>query len=70
MLVSIALVTVIMLLFTQIFTIAAGSITDQRALAANSQRARSLSQVMRSDLGFRTYRQAADASTLDLNLPS
>ena len=67
MLVSVALVTVIMLLFTQVFTLASSSITDQREFARNSQRARAISQVLRSDLAFRTFRQRSDAQTLDVN---
>ena len=67
MLVSSALVTIIMLLFSQVFSLAASSITDQRSLARNAQQARAVSQVLRSDLEFRTYRQASDARPLDAN---
>ena len=67
MLVSSAIVTIIMLLFAQVFTLASSSITDQRALARNAQQARAFSQVLRSDLGFRTFRQRTDARPLDVN---
>ena len=67
MLVSSAIVSIIMLLFAQVFTLASSSITDQRALARNAQQARAFSQVLRSDLGFRTFRQRTDAQPLDVN---
>lgn len=57
MLVATALVVLIMLMFAQIYGSAVGSITEQRALANNDQKARTLETILRSDLQSMTYRQ-------------
>lgn len=56
MLIAVALVLVVMLLFTQIFQIATESLSKQRGLAENDQRARMLTTTLRSDLAKRTFR--------------
>lgn len=59
MLVATALVILIMLMFAQIYGSAVGSITEQRGLANNDQKARILVSNLRSDLKRMTFRQAA-----------
>jgi len=59
MLVSTALVLLIMSLFAQIYGTAVGTITEQRGMANNDQKARILSSILRSDLQNMTYRQPA-----------
>jgi type II secretory pathway component PulJ len=56
MMVSVTLVVIMMLMFAQIFEIAAGSVSVQRGLAENSQRARTVVTVLRGDLDKRTFR--------------
>ncbi len=56
MLVAVALVVLMMMMFAEIFTIAAGSISTQRGLAELDQSARTLTTVLRSDLNNRTFR--------------
>lgn len=55
MLVSVGLVLLMMLLFTEIFQIATSSITAQRGLSENDQRARMLTTMIQSDLNKRTF---------------
>lgn len=55
LLVSVALVLLMMVMFTQIFQIAANSITTQRGLSENDQRARMLTTLIQSDLNKRTF---------------
>lgn len=57
MLVATALVVLIMLMFAQIYGSAVGSIQDQRALANNDQKARTIESTIRKDLQTMTYRQ-------------
>ena len=60
MLVATALVMLIMLMFAQIYGSAVGSIREQRALANNDQKARSVETTLRQDLLSMTYRQPRD----------
>lgn len=55
MLVSVALVLLMMVLFAEIFQIASGSITNQRGISENDQRARMLTTLIQSDLNKRTF---------------
>ena len=57
MLVATGLVILIMLLFAQIYGSAIGSITEQRGLANNDQKARQFDVTIRQDLQSMTYRQ-------------
>ncbi|WP_146508893.1 hypothetical protein [Thalassoglobus neptunius] len=57
MLVSTALVVLIMLMFAQIYGSAVGSITEQRGLANNDQKARQFDTTIRRDLQSMTFRQ-------------
>jgi len=57
MLVSVSLVLLMMLLFTQVFTLATGSITVQRGIAENDQRGRTLTTIIHADLAKRTFRK-------------
>ncbi|WP_010588026.1 PulJ/GspJ family protein [Schlesneria paludicola] len=72
MLISVALVLVVMLLFTQIFQIATESLSKQRGLAENDQRARMLATIVRNDLAKRTFQDVIpfvngqDTTLLDL----
>lgn len=59
MLVATALVMLMMLLFAEVFGAAVGTITTQRGLANNDQKARSLVSILRHDLDNRTYRQSS-----------
>ncbi|MCA8996776.1 MAG: type II secretion system protein [Planctomycetaceae bacterium] len=58
MLVATALVVLIMLMFATIYGSAIGTITEQRGLANNDQKARIVTNVIRNDLWNMTYRQA------------
>ena len=56
MLVSVTLVLLMMTLFASIFSMATDSVSKQRGIAQNDQRARSLVTIMRSDFQHRTIR--------------
>jgi len=56
MLVSVALVLLMMTLFASIFSMATDSVSKQRGISQNDQRARSLVTIMRSDFQHRTSR--------------
>ncbi|ODA30343.1 prepilin-type N-terminal cleavage/methylation domain-containing protein [Planctopirus hydrillae] len=56
MLVSVALVLLMMTLFAQVFQIAAGTVSTQRGIMENDQRARSIQTIITKDLNNRTYR--------------
>lgn len=56
MLVSVALVLLMMSLFATIFQIASGSVSKQRGISQNDQRARSVQTVIKGDLDKRTFR--------------
>jgi prepilin-type N-terminal cleavage/methylation domain-containing protein len=55
MLVSVALVLLMMSLFAQVFQIAAGTVSTQRGIMENDQRARSIQTVVTTDLNNRTF---------------
>ncbi|QDT45113.1 hypothetical protein Pan241w_52310 [Gimesia alba] len=55
MLVSVVLVLLMMLMFTQIFEILSGSTVKQRGLSENDQRARLLTTILKADLDNRTF---------------
>ncbi|MFG0334115.1 MAG: type II secretion system protein J, partial [Maioricimonas sp. JB049] len=57
MLVATALTVLIMLLFASVFGTAVGTMTQQRGIANNDQKARTLQTVLRGDLEAMTYRQ-------------
>jgi type II secretory pathway pseudopilin PulG len=58
MLVSVTLVLLMMTLFASIFQMATGSMSAQRAIAEHDQRARTLTNIIRSDFQKRTIRTA------------
>ena len=64
MIVSTALVMLLMIIFAEVFSAAVGTITAQRGIGHNDQKARSFTTILRNDLGARTYGSAADRSTL------
>ncbi len=55
MIVSVALVLLMMLMFTEIFQILSGSMTTQRGISENDQRERLLVTVLQADLDNRTF---------------
>jgi len=55
LLVSTTLVVIMMLMFATIFQLAAGSMTTQRGIAENDQRARTLTTILKADLDKRTF---------------
>lgn len=55
MIVSVALVLLMMLMFTQIFEILSGSMVTQSGLSENDQRARMLNTIIKADLDNRTF---------------
>lgn len=55
MLVAVALVVLMMTMFAQIFQLATGSMTKQKAIAENDQRARTLVTIIKNDLNARTF---------------
>ena len=60
MIVATALVMLIMLLFAEIFGAAVGTITAQKGLANNDQKARSVTDILRGDLGNMTFRASVN----------
>ncbi len=58
MMVATGLVVLIMSLFAQIFGTAVGTISEQRGMANNDQKARIVSELLRNDLRFMTYKQS------------
>lgn len=56
MLVAVALVLLLMTLFAQVFQIAGSSVSTQRGLMENDQRARSVQTLLKGDLDKRTFR--------------
>lgn len=56
MLVAVGLVLLMMSLFAQVFQIAAGTVSTQRGIMENDQRARSVMTVIHRDLSNRTFR--------------
>lgn len=56
MLVSVTLVLLMMLMFASIFEMATNSVSKQRGIAENDQRARSLTTILRADFHKRTLR--------------
>ena len=57
MLISVTLVLLMMVMFAEIFGLAADSMTLQRALADNDQKVRAFTTVMRADLQKRTFQR-------------
>ncbi len=60
MIVATALVMLIMLLFAEIFGAAVGTLTDQKGLANNDQKARTFTATLGRDLDLRTLRAAVN----------
>ncbi len=56
MLVSVAIVLLMMSMFAQIFQMATGSLSQQRGIAENDQKARMITTTLRGDLERRTFR--------------
>jgi len=56
MLVAVALVLLLMSLFAQVFQIAGSSVSTQRGIMENDQRARSVQTLLKGDLDKRTFR--------------
>lgn len=56
MLVAVGLVLLMMTLFAEVFQLATGSMTKQKGISENDQRARLLVTTLRSDLSKRTFR--------------
>jgi prepilin-type N-terminal cleavage/methylation domain-containing protein len=65
MLVSVALVLLMMVMFAEIFGLAAESMGLQRAIGDNDQQVRTLTTVIRADLQKRTFRVAAPFDPLE-----
>lgn len=57
MLVATALVVLIMVMFAEVFATAVGTLTDQRGLAANDQKARTITDTLGGDLTQGSFRQ-------------
>ena len=55
MMVSVTLVMLMMLMFAEIFTLAQETMSKQKGIAVNDQKARILTEVLRSDLKRRTF---------------
>ncbi len=58
MLVAVTLILLMMSMFASIFSMASSSVSKQRGIAENDQRARSLTTILRSDFQKRTIRYA------------
>ncbi len=59
MLVAVGLVVLMMSLFAQVFQVAGGSVSTQRGIMENDQRARTVQQTITGDLDARTFRLVA-----------
>lgn len=62
MLIAVALVLLMMTLFAEVFSIATGSMSRQKGLAENDQRARMVATLLNSDLRKRTFRDVVPYS--------
>lgn len=70
MLVSVALMLVLMSMFAQVFGIAANTVSKQRAIMHNDQKARTVQTIITKDLRARTFRYVYPfTSTEDLTAP-
>src|SRR5215203_1447187 len=58
MLVAVGLVVLMLSLFAEVFSIATGTMSRQKGIAENDQRARMLTTLIRADLEARTFREA------------
>lgn len=56
MMISVTLVLLMMLMFAEIYSLAQQTMSTQRGIAENDQKARILAEVLRRDLDFRTFR--------------
>lgn len=69
MLVAVALISILMLMFAQIFSLASEILSQQRGIAANDQTERQLRTVFRDDLNHRTFEDVlpfeSDTTSLD-----
>ncbi|MCA9117179.1 MAG: prepilin-type N-terminal cleavage/methylation domain-containing protein [Planctomycetaceae bacterium] len=70
LLVSVALVALMMLLFAQVFQMAAGSVTQQKGMAELDQRERMLVTILRGDLDQRSFRIVSPFPSGLTSLPS
>ncbi len=57
MMISIVLVMLIMLLFAKIFDVVANTMSTQKGMAVNDQKARTFSTIIREDIKHRTFRR-------------
>ena len=70
MMVAVALVMLLMMLFAQVFQMAGGSVSTQRGLMENDQRARSVQTLIQGDLTKRTFQKVIPfAFNEDLTAP-
>jgi len=70
MLVAVALTLLMMTLFAQIFVTATSTISTQRGLAENDQRARRVQTMLKEDLNRMTFRALPNAAGLEAILPN
>ena len=70
MLVSVAIVLLMMLLFAEIFRLATSSMTTQRGIAENDQRARSAQTVIKADIDSRTFKRLVPFSDIPIVAPN
>lgn len=57
LMISVTLVVLMMMMFAQIFQMAAGAISTQKGIAENDQRVRSLTTILQEDLSARTFQR-------------
>jgi type II secretory pathway pseudopilin PulG len=70
MLVSVALVLLMMLMFTEIFQILSGTMSVQQGLSENDQRARMMITLLQSDLDKRTFQNLIPISPTESSTPN
>jgi len=68
MLVAVALISILMLMFAQIFSLASDVVGQQRGIAANDQVERQLRTAFRNDLNHRTFRDVRPFESADTSL--
>lgn len=69
MMVSTALIVLIMLLFAQVYQVAADSVGRQKGIAENDQRSRTLTTIINNDFAARTFKYMLPIHPLEVFVP-
>lgn len=69
LLVAVALVVLMMTMFAEIFALATDAVSTQRGIAANDQKIRTFTTLLRTDIEARTFRDVMPFQTVDMTPP-